>query len=446
MKVILQTDLVESGRSWNTSLLELPVGGLPLLQRHLITYRRLGLDKVFVQIARGDETVREIVERCAIEGMRIEIVEGPEKVSEEESGWRLVHRADTVLDPKLLKQVQRILESGEKSSFACVDAFPDNYDPEEKSPYKVGTPTAEEAVIREKETTETAETESVLHPVGLKVLRNGVFQEPTRLLLLGRYYWHRVESRSDGRLATRKILLATMKATDGMFARTNRRLSLLISRALINTPVTANMVTVVTFFISLGSGFLFAIGSYPVMVSGAFISWFASMLDGVDGEIARTKFQESDFGCWMEMVCDYCYYVFVFGGVGIGLARQTGNWIWLAMGIGSVFGVLMSFWAIARQRRIYARQGGVSDYGRAWQERVGAQKQNKLYQVMRAICFLPTRAALPYFIFILTAIGLAKLLLFFFFIGTNLTWTLVGYSDRLFRPSQGRMADAEDSP
>ena len=55
------------------------------------------------------------------------------------------------------------------------------------------------------------------------------------------------------------------------------------------------------------------------------LSLFASILDGCDGEVARLKLQESAFGCWLETICDYLYYLFIFVGMTIGLLRSTGN-------------------------------------------------------------------------------------------------------------------------
>ncbi len=30
---------------------------------------------------------------------------------------------------------------------------------------------------------------------------------------------------------------------------------------------------------------------------------------------------ETDFGCWLETVCDWLYYLFIFGGVAVGLTK-----------------------------------------------------------------------------------------------------------------------------
>ena len=62
------------------------------------------------------------------------------------------------------------------------------------------------------------------------------------------------------------------------------------------------------------------------MLLGAILSVFASILDGCDGEVARLKLQDSAFGCWLETVCDYLYYVFIFAGMIIGLLGGPSTW------------------------------------------------------------------------------------------------------------------------
>ena len=49
---------------------------------------------------------------------------------------------------------------------------------------------------------------------------------------------------------------------------------------------------------------VFFIGRLLECLLGAVLSVFASILDGSDGEVARLKLQESDFGCWLETICD----------------------------------------------------------------------------------------------------------------------------------------------
>ena len=105
----------------------------------------------------------------------------------------------------------------------------------------------------------------------------------------------------------------------------NRRISVPISRQLIKLPITPNMVSVFTLGVGVASGFFFACGGYWNVLVGAVLSLWASILDGCDGEVARLKLLESDFGCWLETICDYLYYLLIFGGMAIGLVRSSGN-------------------------------------------------------------------------------------------------------------------------
>jgi CDP-L-myo-inositol myo-inositolphosphotransferase len=53
----------------------------------------------------------------------------------------------------------------------------------------------------------------------------------------------------------------------------------------------------------LGAG-LFALGGYPGLLLGGLLAQFASIIDGCDGEVARLKFQGSDYGGWFDAVLD----------------------------------------------------------------------------------------------------------------------------------------------
>ena len=50
--------------------------------------------------------------------------------------------------------------------------------------------------------------------------------------------------------------------------------------------------------------FLFFLGGYITLVIGAILAQVASVIDGCDGEIARLKFQVTEFGGWFDAVLD----------------------------------------------------------------------------------------------------------------------------------------------
>jgi len=162
--------------------------------------------------------------------------------------------------------------------------------------------------------------------------------------------WHKVAVPEDLPEAERKLDTWLLKPTDGLFARNNRRVSIPISRQLIKLPLTPNMVTMLVLGVSFTSGVFFARGGYWSTLLGAFLSVAASVLDGCDGEVARLKLQSTRLGCWLETVCDYLYYLFVFGGLALGLTRSSGSKTYLAWGALLCFGAVMSFLVVSFTR------------------------------------------------------------------------------------------------
>ncbi len=95
------------------------------------------------------------------------------------------------------------------------------------------------------------------------------------------------------------------KPTDGPVSRyLNRPLSVRISRYLGRTPITPNQISFFSFILSLAAAWLFAKEGYFPLAAGAVLAQAASVIDGCDGEVARLKFLESDYGGWFDAVLD----------------------------------------------------------------------------------------------------------------------------------------------
>jgi len=240
-----------------------------------------------------------------------------------------------------------------------------------------------------------------------------------------------VRSGDDVADATAKVLLGTIKPTDGIFARTNRRVSIPISRVLVATPVTPNLVTVITLGFSILAGWLLSLGTYGWIVCGSFMAWFASMLDGVDGELARATFKETSLGHWLEMSCDYGFYLAIAIGFPFGFYRTSGNRLWLALSIGTVAAVFLAYAINFWLKRRYARVGAASEYYVAYQRTLDKHSTNRYYLFARQCGFLITRGAFPYFIVAFSVLGLARVMVILIFIGSQLSWILPLYISRL---------------
>jgi phosphatidylglycerophosphate synthase len=247
--------------------------------------------------------------------------------------------------------------------------------------------------------------------------------------------WQRVLTAQQCRLAEQKLDQWLVKPTDGIFARMNRRVSIPISRQLIPFPITPNMVSLFTLGVSFAAGALFALGGYWNVLSGAALSVFASILDGCDGEVARLKLQESDFGCWLETICDYLYYLFIFAGMTIGLVRSSGNRSYLVWGGLLVFGAVASFLATGLQRHQLAT-GRPEQYLRNWHAKADSRRSNPLLYLGRHTEFIIRRCFLPYAFLVFALLNIMNWALVGAALGANVVWIIALYSYRAFATAQ----------
>ncbi|NVL91813.1 MAG: NTP transferase domain-containing protein [Desulfobacterales bacterium] len=95
------------------------------------------------------------------------------------------------------------------------------------------------------------------------------------------------------------------KQNDGPISQhLNRPISIRISQYLARYPITPNQISLISFLLSILAAALFCIEGYPALLGGGILAQVASIIDGCDGEIARLKYQESDFGAWLDAVLD----------------------------------------------------------------------------------------------------------------------------------------------
>ena len=237
----------------------------------------------------------------------------------------------------------------------------------------------------------------------------------------------RVLTPEDRASAETKLNRWLVKPTDGIFARMNRTISIPISRQLIKFPITPNMVSIFTLGVGIASGALFAVGGYWNVLAGAVLSVWASILDGCDGEVARLKLLESDFGCWLETICDYLYYLLIFAGMTIGLIRTSDEKIYLTWGILLLFGAVMSFLVTGLGRHRLAT-GHPEQYLRIWQSKAEDRRSNPILYFGRYTEFIIRRCFMPYALLFFALFNLTKVVFFAAAIGANLVWLISLYS------------------
>ncbi len=177
-------------------------------------------------------------------------------------------------------------------------------------------------------------------------------------------FWIDVDDPAAFKKAEQALLKrCSEKANDGPVARyLNRPLSIRISQYLVKREVTPNQISLFSFLCSLLAAGLFALGGYFALFLGGVLAQFASIIDGCDGEVARLKYQSSDFGGWFDAVLDRYADAFLLFGLTWHLLAVEGNgWI-LFTGFMAIIGSFMLSYTADKydnlmRERIHAKAG-----------------------------------------------------------------------------------------
>ncbi len=132
----------------------------------------------------------------------------------------------------------------------------------------------------------------------------------------------RPEDREEAELRLAQAVREESAHKDAPLARwIDRRISWRISYFLAQTPITPNMVTVANTAFGLGCAWMFAVPNYWVHLFAAIFFLLSVTIDGVDGELARLKMKESDFGGSLDVITDNVVHVAIFIGLLAGCYR-----------------------------------------------------------------------------------------------------------------------------
>ncbi|GBD24768.1 CDP-diacylglycerol--inositol 3-phosphatidyltransferase [bacterium HR30] len=168
----------------------------------------------------------------------------------------------------------------------------------------------------------------------------------------------RIEARDSVHRAEQalcKKIWRDASASDGVLAHWfDRHLSLAISRRLARVVwLRPNYVTVFGTTVGLAAAWLFSQGTFGFSLFGAVLFWFACVIDGCDGELARLTYRDSRWGEVFDVTTDNIVHAAIFLGLGVGYARAhpDGPYGWLLFLLlgGFVCAGLASFVFLRRQ-------------------------------------------------------------------------------------------------
>ncbi len=171
---------------------------------------------------------------------------------------------------------------------------------------------------------------------------------------IGEHFWVDIDTPQILRKVERSLCKSSGKSGDGLISRKlNRFFSQKLTYLLARTKITPNLVTLLSFVVGISSGVLFWFHSY--LLAGL-TAQFASIIDGVDGEIARLKLMETRFGAYFDAILDRYADAFIILGMTYSQFKvHSSPWIWV-VGIGAIVGSFMSMLGKEKYKALTGRQ------------------------------------------------------------------------------------------
>lgn len=149
-----------------------------------------------------------------------------------------------------------------------------------------------------------------------------------------------------------QLVQATSKPGDGLVSRwLNRPISQRISWLLLHIPALRPIhVTVVNALLAALIILVMTMGGQAGLIAGGILFHLASVLDGVDGEMARATFRTTRYGATLDSAVDMATNFLFLLGLTINLWQRDGVTVgW--MGVWSIAAMLIGNFLIARRTR-----------------------------------------------------------------------------------------------
>lgn len=221
----------------------------------------------------------------------------------------------------------------------------------------------------------------------------------------------RADSPAQRNKAERLLFKSLSKPVDGWFSQhLNRPISTRISRVLARFPVHPNLVTVLSFvLVGIPAALLSALGGHAALAAGGVMFQLFSILDGVDGELARVKFQQSRTGQWLDSIADNLSNMLYVAGVTIGVYRALGSDLLLWVGIAAiglhVLEVSVSFWDLV------TNTGSATKLDFAWEFKRPGKRESIPSRLLLVLEPLTRQDFYSLFFMVLAVAGLAWVIL-----------------------------------
>lgn len=121
-----------------------------------------------------------------------------------------------------------------------------------------------------------------------------------------------------------------------------RKISGFISGFLIRTPVTPNQVTIISLILGIISGVFFSIGEHTYTITAGLLYFLSTVFDQCDGEVARLKQMETEFGRKLDILVDAIANAVIVVGITIAVYVKIGSVLVIIAGFLAMTGISIS--------------------------------------------------------------------------------------------------------
>jgi phosphatidylglycerophosphate synthase len=121
-----------------------------------------------------------------------------------------------------------------------------------------------------------------------------------------------------------------------------RKISGFISGFLIKTPITPNQVTITSLVIGIASAVFFSYGARTCTIIAGVLYFISTVFDQCDGEVARFKHMESDFGRAFDIIVDSIVNAAIVAGITFALYKTSGSIFIIMIGLLAITGISIS--------------------------------------------------------------------------------------------------------
>lgn len=156
----------------------------------------------------------------------------------------------------------------------------------------------------------------------------------SKKVTLDKGYWKRKLDPKDVKKATWKLLQCMQWRPGGLVARyLNRPVSLRITRAIVDTRISPNHMSVVGLLLGIAGVGAFFTPYWWAAIVGAILMQVNSVVDGIDGELARIRLRQTDLGAMLDSMGDEVLNTLLLGATGYYLfSRGFGNhYLWMGI-------------------------------------------------------------------------------------------------------------------